>query len=719
LDMSPFMQPVLDPTSHSHNKSPRTLMPDGRETRGEARSETRSDSRNESASTDAPTVTFQNLGLAAPIQAALVDENYTIPTPIQAKAIPTILEGRDILGCAQTGTGKTAAFALPVLSRLLSQPLDKSHKGSARPRVLVLSPTRELATQIGDSFATYGKHTGLTHTVIFGGVSQFHQVRALHRGVDIIVATPGRLLDLMEQRLTNFSDIHTFILDEADRMLDMGFIQPIRRIAAAVPAQRQTLLFSATMPKEIMHLADSLLRDPVKVSVSAVATAAPLIEQSLYMVHQKSKPALLRLLLEDETMTRVVVFIRTKHGANKLSTALERAGVDSVAIHGNKSQNQRERALDLFRAGRSRVLVATDVAARGLDVDGVSHVINYDLPMEPEAYVHRIGRTGRAGATGVAIAFCDREEQSLLNQIEKVMRKRIPLKPTPQLPESTIEIRQPVARGQGGHGGRGGRDDNSRLYDDAPRQSRRGPSNPRMENTVDPVIPHRERRSPMPDMHRDTRPAHATGHHGDDHGSTFAPREGADARPTQQQPKPRSGTPRHEMAKRAALDARTNKPATSRPAPRGDRSDRSDRPRFDDRPMRPDSRPAPRGERTDRPRFDDRPARPDARPAAGSPRPAPQGDKKIGGKFAHKYGSDRPRPMNAGGAAPRGDARPSRDGPRDGARTGATGGRSDYAPRPNAARPNSGGPGKPFKKSFNKSGKPSQPFGNRGNSKRG
>ncbi|HLP83570.1 MAG TPA: DEAD/DEAH box helicase [Phycisphaerales bacterium] len=671
--MSPFMQPVLEPHAHAHQatkKQPRTLVPDAE-----------GDDHKRSAPQSAPQgdgerVSFSNLGLAAPVQAALVEENYHTPTPIQAQAIPTILKGRDILGCAQTGTGKTAAFALPVLSRLLTQPTDKSRVGPARPRVIVLSPTRELATQIGDSFATYGRHTGLKHTVIFGGVSQFHQVRALHRGVDILVATPGRLLDLMEQRLTDFRDVHTFILDEADRMLDMGFIQPIRRIAAAVPTERQTLLFSATMPKEIMHLADSLLRDPVKVSVTPVASAAPLIEQSLYMVHQKSKPALLKLLLEDESMSRVVVFIRTKHGANKLATALERFGVDAVAIHGNKSQNQRERALDLFRAGRSRVLVATDVAARGLDVDGVTHVINYDLPMEPEAYVHRIGRTGRAGATGIAIAFCDREEQALLQQIEKMMRKRIPLKPTPSLPESAVEIRQPVPRDQVRR--MGGRDENTRLYDDR-RQPQRGPRNERVENTADPIVPHRERRTP--DVHRDAKPAHASGHHGDDHGSAFVAKR---PEPYRQEPKPRAGTPRHEMAKRAAQDARTEPKSEPRAQPRGD--------------SRGESRPYPR---TD--------ARPDARPEQ-------RGDRKIGGKFAHKYGNQRPaaRPNQDGGQparsdAPRGNDRPAKafkpfkSSGTGASRGGFNGPRSDRGPR-------SGGGGG--------GGRPSRPSGNRNDGRR-
>jgi len=367
---------------------------------------------------------FETLGLCPQVLRALGEEGYETPTPIQAQTIVPALAGRDVLGSAQTGTGKTAAFALPIIHRLLAE---GTPKGRRLPRALVLSPTRELATQIAESFATYGRHAGLRGAVIFGGVSQRRQEIALERGVDIVVATPGRLIDLMEQGLTDFSRVSVFVLDEADRMLDMGFIQPIRRIAGAVPGARQTLLFSATMPKEILGLANSLLTDPVRVAVTPVASAAPLIEQSLYMVARPSKAALLEHLLRERNVGRAVVFTRTKHGAEKLSKHLNKVGVASDAIHGNKSQNQRERALDGFRRGRARVLVATDVAARGLDVDGITHVFNFDLPMEPEAYVHRIGRTGRAGASGVAISFCDREERELLRQIERLTGKKIPV----------------------------------------------------------------------------------------------------------------------------------------------------------------------------------------------------------------------------------------------------------------------------------------------------
>ncbi len=382
---------------------------------------------------EAVTITFADLNLAQPLMDALIEEKYVTPTPIQALTIPTTMSGRDILGCAQTGTGKTAAFALPILHRLVTSKPDTTQRGRPKARVLVLSPTRELATQIAESFKAYGRHTGVTGTVIFGGVGQGNQVRALQRGVDVIVATPGRLLDLMEQRHVDLSGIEVLVLDEADRMLDMGFIKPIREIAAAITTPgRQTLLFSATMPREIMHLADSLLKTPVKVAVTPVASAAPKIEQTLYMVSRMQKLNLLLHILNEQKVTRTVVFSKTKHGSDKLCKKLVQSGVSAVAIHGNKAQNQRDRALDAFKAGRVRVLVATDVAARGLDVDGITHVFNYDLPMEPEGYVHRIGRTGRAGASGIAISFCDHDERDLLRQIERLLAKKIPLSQIPE-----------------------------------------------------------------------------------------------------------------------------------------------------------------------------------------------------------------------------------------------------------------------------------------------
>jgi ATP-dependent RNA helicase RhlE len=367
---------------------------------------------------------FQSLELASPILESLAREGYETPTPIQSRAIPHALAGRDLLGIAQTGTGKTAAFALPVLHRLHTT-RQGERRGPVKPRALVLSPTRELATQIAESFAVYGKGTRLRHAVIFGGVSQFHQVKALRAGVDIIVATPGRLMDLMAQGHVDLRSIEVFVLDEADRMLDMGFIQPIRKVAEALPAARQTMLFSATMPDAIARLAASLLRNPERVEVDRVASAAPKIEQSVFMVANQEKPALLERLLAEHAPLRALVFTRTKHGADRLTDKLLRAGVSAESIHGNKSQGQRQRALDAFRSGRSRVLVATDVAARGLDVDGITHVFNFNLPNEPEAYVHRIGRTGRAGAAGIAISFCDHEERAYLRSIERLIGTRL------------------------------------------------------------------------------------------------------------------------------------------------------------------------------------------------------------------------------------------------------------------------------------------------------
>lgn len=367
---------------------------------------------------------FQDLKLIDPLLRAVRAEGYDTPTPIQAQAIPHILAGKDLVGCAQTGTGKTAAFALPILQRLVAA---NQNRQRGIMRVLVLSPTRELASQIGESFSVYGRHTGLKNTVIFGGVGQQPQVDALRRGVDILVATPGRLLDLMNQGIVRLNTIEIFVLDEADRMLDMGFIHDVRRVVAALPTKRQTLLFSATMPQDIQTLANQILINPVRVEVTPPATTVEKIAQSVFFVDKKDKRALLEHLLEDQTIRRALVFTRTKHGANKLAQQLERASIQAEAIHGNKSQSARERALSNFKAGRTRVLVATDIAARGLDVEDVTHVINFDLPNEPESYVHRIGRTARAGASGIAFSFCDAEERAYLRDIEKLTRLRVPV----------------------------------------------------------------------------------------------------------------------------------------------------------------------------------------------------------------------------------------------------------------------------------------------------
>ena len=368
-------------------------------------------------------MTFNDFGLIQPLLHAVRSEGYVVPTPIQEQAIPYVLEGRDLLGCAQTGSGKTAAFALPTLQRLYAAgPNGHPHR---RIRALIITPTRELAAQIAESFGAYGRHTGLRHTVIFGGVGQRPQEDALKRGVDILVATPGRLLDLMNQRLVSLRDVEIFVLDEADRMLDMGFIQDIQRIIAHLPTQRQTLFFSATMPASIQYLADSILRDPIEVRVTPEAPTVDSVQQAVYFVERQDKQALLHHLLADAGMSRALVFTRTKRGADRVAMRLKSAGINAAAIHSNKSQNERTRTLENFKAGRTRVLVASDIAARGLDVDDISHVINFDMPSEAVTYVHRIGRTARMGAAGMALSFCSGDERTNLDDIERLIHKRI------------------------------------------------------------------------------------------------------------------------------------------------------------------------------------------------------------------------------------------------------------------------------------------------------
>jgi ATP-dependent RNA helicase RhlE len=369
-------------------------------------------------------MSFSSLGLSEPILRAVVSEGYTTPTPIQTQSIPHVVAGRDLLGCAQTGTGKTAAFALPILHRIDAQ---RRPAVSRSPRVLILSPTRELASQISQSFATYGKHLHFRQAVIFGGVGQSPQVRALSHGVHVLTATPGRLLDLMQQGHVRLDQLEIFVLDEADRMLDMGFLPDLKRIIAKLPQKRQSLFFSATMPETIASLARGLLNDPVRVSVTPPSSTVDRIEQRVMFVDRGNKRALLNMLLAPGKFERVLVFTRTKHGADKVVQQLSHENITADAIHGNKSQSARERALLQFRKGKLRVLVATDIASRGIDVDGISHVINYDLPVEPEAYVHRIGRTGRAGADGAAISFCDSSERGALRSIEQLVRRSIPV----------------------------------------------------------------------------------------------------------------------------------------------------------------------------------------------------------------------------------------------------------------------------------------------------
>ncbi len=367
--------------------------------------------------------TFSELGLSAPLLRSLADEGYTTPTPIQAKAIPHILDGRDLFGCAQTGTGKTAAFALPLIEQMRAKATQPAPR---RCRTLVLAPTRELAAQIHESFLAYGRHCGIQAAVIYGGVGQQRQARAMLKGVDVLVATPGRLLDLITQRLVDIRQVEFLVLDEADRMLDMGFIHDMRRIIAMLPTQRQTLFFSATLPKAVRQLADSMLQNPLEIKTAPQSSPAETVSQSVFHVPKREKKSLLIKLLQEEATGRVIVFARTKHGADKLQRDLTRAGIPTAAIHGNKSQPQRERALAAFKSTEPPVLVATDIAARGIDVDEVAHVINYELPHEPETYVHRIGRTGRAGQVGAAVSFCDAEEQPRLVAIERLLRRAIP-----------------------------------------------------------------------------------------------------------------------------------------------------------------------------------------------------------------------------------------------------------------------------------------------------
>jgi ATP-dependent RNA helicase RhlE len=405
---------------------------------------------------------FQDLNLIEPILRALKTEGYTTPTPIQEQAIPIVLQNRDLLGCAQTGTGKTAAFAIPIIQLLYQDRLQ--HKEQKTIKALILTPTRELAIQIDESFAAYGRHTGLKHLVIFGGVSQNPQVDALRRGVDILVATPGRLLDLMNQRFINLEHIRMLVLDEADRMLDMGFVHDVKKIIAKVPAKRQTLFFSATMPAEIQQLANTILTKPEKVEVTPVSSTADTIQQSLFYVEKNDKRALLAHLLKDKNIKTALVFTRTKHGADKVVKDLVKIGVTAEAIHGNKSQNARQRALTNFKNRTTRVLIATDIAARGIDIDELTHVINYELPNIPETYVHRIGRTGRAGASGIALSFCDQEEIEFLKDIHKLIAKQIPVEEGHPYPMSLqamttklVAGAKPAQNGRNGGGQKRGR----------------------------------------------------------------------------------------------------------------------------------------------------------------------------------------------------------------------------------------------------------------------
>ncbi|MEO5344762.1 MAG: DEAD/DEAH box helicase [Magnetococcus sp. YQC-9] len=398
---------------------------------------------------------FNQLNLVSSLRTAIQQAGYQTPTPIQSEAIPHLLDGRDLLGIAQTGTGKTAAFVLPILNRLVSQP---RRPRSGEANVLILTPTRELASQIGATIETFARLLPIRHTVIFGGVGQHLQAKAMSKGVHILVATPGRLLDLINQGIVRLSSLHVFVLDEADRMLDMGFIHDIRRIMALLPETRQTLLFSATMPPEVEELTRGILNDPVRVEVTPQSTTVEKVEQKVLFVNKENKRALLKKILEQQDIQRALVFTRTKHGADRVTEHLERNAIPAMAIHGNKSQGAREKSLELFRRGEVRVLVATDIAARGIDVAHISHVINFDLPNEPESYVHRIGRTARAGNDGQAISFCDATESLYLRDIERIIRQKVPVDREhgfhcdiaagmfPEQRAASLQRRQPPAR---------------------------------------------------------------------------------------------------------------------------------------------------------------------------------------------------------------------------------------------------------------------------------
>jgi ATP-dependent RNA helicase RhlE len=435
------------------------------------------------------TPTFAALGLAEPLLRALSDAEYTIPTPIQARSIPALLDGRDLLGLAETGTGKTAAFVLPLLQRLAAQ---GGRPQPGAPRALILAPTRELAIQIGESIAAYGRHVRISHTVIFGGVGQRPQVAAIARGIDILVATPGRLLDLIEQRHVRLDQIRTLVLDEADRMLDMGFVRDVRRILKLVPAERHALIFSATMPRDIAQLAAEILINPLRVEIARAGKTVDRIDQRVMFIPAGAKRDALARLLQDPAMRRVIVFTRTKRGADRVCSAIEHIGIGVHAIHGNKSQGQRQAALESFRKGFTRVLVATDIAARGIDIDEITHVINYELPNIPESYVHRIGRTARAGAEGVAIALCAPDEREYLRDIERLTGRALTVIGAPGIAERPLALetpRTPATNGHGRHNSasrapRAGAAHNGARRGERPngnRQARRGGDAPRNE----------------------------------------------------------------------------------------------------------------------------------------------------------------------------------------------------------------------------------------------
>jgi ATP-dependent RNA helicase RhlE len=595
------------------------------------------------------------MGLEARLLRALQQEGYTTPTPIQAQAIPHVLEGRDLLGIAQTGTGKTASFALPILQRLAMNPRTPEPKTA---RALILSPTRELAAQIADSFRAYSRYMNVSITTIFGGVSEHPQKQNMARGIDVLVATPGRLRDLVAQRAVELPKTEIFILDEADRMLDMGFIADIRRIVKLLGPDRQNLFFSATMPEEIGRLAAELLRNPVRVSVTPPATTVERIAQRVIHVSNGDKRALLINLLQTDTaMARTLVFTRTKHGADKVVRALAAAGINASAIHGNKSQSQRVNALNNFRSGRAPVLIATDIAARGIDIDGISHVINFDLPHVPESYVHRIGRTARAGADGIAIAFCDREERPLLRDIEKVTRQQIPASDwrapadsaEPTAPVQTFEQKQEVRRQRDTH--ERPRPPQANRH---PKPHRKG-NNPRHD-----ILAHMAAQGPQPQVSVEPRSAD---------GLFRAPKPHRADKPRGGKPynadRTRDGghrsehrdAPRHGQRQ----EQRTDRPAGNRDTQGADqRGERAFTPRGD-RPFKQNG-DRPFHKRGDRPQHAARDGQPGDRPFhKGGDAPRNNGGGKPGRPFQNR--GDRPQ-----GAARDGQGRPGKFGKRPTAR---------------------------------------------------
>ena len=613
---------------------------------------------------------FTDLGLSAPILKALTQEGYDTPTPIQAKAIPPLLEGKDLLGIAQTGTGKTAAFALPILERL-SKSTERVAKGHAK--VLILSPTRELAAQIGESFKTYGRNMKFSRAVVFGGTSIGKQVELCRGGLDVLVATPGRLVDLIERRAISLSKVEVFVLDEVDQMLDLGFIHAIRRIVSLIPKQRQNLFFSATMPKEIAGLAAGLLNDPVRVEVAPVATTVERVTQSVIHVEQAGKLALLNDLLKDNNMTRTLVFCRTKHGADKVVRGLAQANYTASAIHGNKSQANREKALAGFKAGKIMVLVATDIAARGIDIDGVSHVINFDLPHVPESYVHRIGRTARAGAEGSAIALCAGDERSLLRDIERTIRMSIPVTIHPlgkaEVPQGGKEARRPNGRSMKPQSDRPQRD----------RSERPAFGNRKPFNRDQPRYEGKPQRDAAPQAPREATPVDAAKEAG--MRANWTPMQ---AEPTimYQKPKPREAAP--ERPNQPWFKKKEGFAGAKRGEGRGDFKPRGDRPQTD-RP-RGDR---PQGDRpfNDRPKFDRAPSE-GAGEARSFDRPRkPFGDKPFAGQPRYDRGpkpafnrDDKPRTEDGERRdfAPRGD-KPAFN--RDDRPQADRGPRRDFAPR--------------------------------------